>query len=99
MKLKISIALILLLGGATLIFAQTTEFTYQGKLVDNSIPANANYDFEFRLFSIEAGGAALVTIQRQGIAVSNGVFNVSIDFGANFPGANRYLEIALKPAG
>ena len=27
--------------------AQTTEFTYQGSLKDNSAPANTNYDFEF----------------------------------------------------
>ena len=29
--------------------AQTTAFTYQGKLADGANPANGNYDFEFRL--------------------------------------------------
>jgi len=31
-------------------YAQTNEFTYQGKLNHNGGPANGAYDFEFRLF-------------------------------------------------
>jgi hypothetical protein len=79
--------------------AQTTEFTYQGKLTDGAAPPTANYDFEFRLFSAETGGAALGTVQRLGVAVSGGLFTVKLDFGAQFDGANRWLEIAVKPAG
>lgn len=84
---------------ASLVSAQTTEFNYQGRLTDNSLPANTNYDFEFRLFDVASGGTALGTQQRLGIVVSSGVFTVSLDFGAQFNGTARYLEIAVKPAG
>ena len=74
MKTKFFIALIFLSIGAIALNAQTTEFTYQGCLLDGSMPPTANYDFEFRLFSVESGGAAISTIQRLGVAVSNGIF-------------------------
>src|SRR5687767_6812439 len=48
--------------------AQTTEFTYQGRLLDGPLPATANYDFEFRLFDAETGGAVLASQQRLGVA-------------------------------
>jgi len=53
----------------------------------------------FRLFSVETGGAAIGTLQRPGVVVSNGVFSVKLDYGSGFPGANRWLEIAVRPAG
>jgi hypothetical protein len=79
--------------------AQTTTFTYQGKLTDNALPANANYDFEFRLFSVDTGGIALGTLQRLNTAVATGIFTVQLDFGGQFGGSDRWLEIAVKPAG
>jgi len=81
--------------------AQTTEFTYQGSLSIGSPPAPAtgNYDFEFRLFSVDTGGSAIGTLQRLNVPVSNGVFSVKLDFGAQFPGASRYLEIGVRTAG
>lgn len=93
------LALFILFGFST-VSAQTNEFTYQGRLNDNSLPANANYDFEFRLFDASASGTLLGTRQRSGVPVSNGVFTVRLDFpAANFNGDNRWLEIAVKPAG
>ena len=62
------------------------------------MPPTANYDFEFRLF--DAGGAIIAGQQRLNVPVTSGVFNVSLDFGAGaFPGANRTLEISVRPAG
>ena len=98
MKTNTFIALLFLFIGALTIKAQTTEITYQGRLTDGSIAPSAAYDFEFRLFAVEAGGAALSIVQRPNVAVANGVFTVKLDFGANFDGAPRWLEIALKPA-
>ena len=37
--------------------AQTTAFTYQGKLTDAGAAANGPYDFTFRLFTAVAGGS------------------------------------------
>src|ERR1044072_7423280 len=80
--------------------AQTAEITYHGKLVDNGLPANASYDFEFRLYDASTGGTLLDTRTRLAVAVSNGIFSVQLDFPtAVFSGANRYLEIFVRPAG
>ena len=98
MKRKIFIALFFLTIGVSILKAQTTEFTYQGRLTDGGLPASAAFDFEFRLFAVEAGGAALAAIQRPGVAVANGIFTVKLDFGANFDGGARWLEIAVKLA-
>lgn len=94
----ISTVLLFIIFGATTVFSQTTEFSYQGFLSDNSASANGNFDFEFRLFDVATGGTSLGSIQRQNVAVTNGVFSVVLDFGA-FPAANRFLEIAVRPPG
>lgn len=80
--------------------AQTTEFSYQGNLKDGGNPANGNYDFEFALYDNPMVGSPIgPTIQRNMVAVANGSFTVKLDFGSVFPGANRYLDVRVKPAG
>ncbi|MBK8466113.1 MAG: tail fiber domain-containing protein [Chloracidobacterium sp.] len=83
------------------ISAQTTEFTYQGSLQDGANPANGNYDFEFRLFDLASGGVQQgSTVQRLNVAVANGIFTVSLDFGSGtLPGADRFLDIEVRTAG
>ena len=99
MNKSIGILLIVLLT-AFAVSAQTTEFTYQGSLKDGANSANGNYDFEFVLFDAVSGGAQLgSTLTRNGVAVTNGIFSVSLDFGSQFPGAGRFLEIHVKLAG
>src|SRR5262249_39065489 len=82
--------------------AQTTAFTYQGKLADTGTPANGNYDFQFKLFDQLSGGAQQGTTQAlTNVTVSAGVFTVQLDFGACgscFDGASRFLDIAVKPS-
>jgi len=82
-------------------FAQTSSFTYQGRLTDGGTAANGNYDLQFVLFDSLSGGAQVGSTQTLNtVAVSNGVFTVSLDFGANaFNGANRFLEISARPLG
>ncbi len=82
------------------ITAQTTEFTYQGSLRDGGQTPNANYDFEFRLYDAPSGGTQIGSVLiRTGVAVSEGVFAVKLDFPGGFPGADRYLEIGVRTAG
>src|SRR5262245_22912501 len=89
-----------LLLGASLSRAQTTVFTYQGRLNDGANPANGNYDFQFKIFDALANGSQQgSTITLNNVVVANGSFSVQLDFGANFPGATRFLEIAVKVAG
>ncbi len=81
-------------------FAQTTAFTYQGSLNSGGVVANGNHDFEFVLFDAASGGAQVgPAVTQNGIVVTNGIFAVSLDFGNQFPGAGRFLEIRARIPG
>ena len=70
------------------VFAQSTEFTYQGSLKDGAGAATGNYDFEFALFdSLAAGSQIGSTLTRNTVAVAGGTFAVKLDFGSQFPRA------------
>ena len=85
---------ILLLSFA--VFPQATAFSYQGRLTDMGSPVTGTRFFRFTLYD-ENGMAIPGAGVEQMLAVTNGVFDTSIDFGAGvFPGANRSLEIAVK---
>lgn len=85
--------------GAAATVAQTSAFTYQGKLTDGGNPANGTFDLQFTLFEVLNGGAQQgVTLTREDVVVISGVFTVQLDFGAAaFPGAARFLEIGVRP--
>lgn len=59
------------------------------------------YDFQFRTFDAPTAGIALgSTVSLTGIGVTNGLFTVTLDFGANvFTGPARYLDLAAKTNG
>lgn len=80
------------------VFAQTTVFTYQGKLTDSGGAAQSNYQMQFKLYG-SAGGSDQIggTITNINVAISQGIFTVQLDFGAPaFPGADRFLQIAVR---
>ena len=82
------------------ISAQTTEFTYQGSLKISGTAATGNYDFDFTLFDdLTTGDQVGPNLVRANVTVTNGIFSVSLDFGNQFPGANRFLEIRVRPSG
>ena len=95
------LCLLLLLSGLVTVQAQTTQFTYQGRLTDSSLPANGAYDFQFALFNaVSAGTQVGSTVSLTNINVSSGNFTVTLDFGAgSFPGTSRFLEISVRLAG
>ena len=72
-----------------------TAFTYQGRLVENGSPATGPYDLEIKLFDAPAGGTQIfTTLTYEDVAVGNGLFTVSLDFGpSTFAGSARWLEI------
>lgn len=102
---RFGLRIVLLVGCAFFLrsaaFAQTTTFSYQGKLTDGANAANGNYDLQFALFDSLAGGNQIgSTLTRVNTIVSGGIFTVQLDFGVTaFPGANRFLEIGVRPAG
>ena len=90
-----------MLLGVSATVAQTSSFTYQGRLADGGTAANGNYDLQFALWDSLSGGTQIASTQTLNtVVVSNGVFTVSLDFGANaFTGASRFLEISARPTG
>ena len=88
----------LLLSLVRNIDAQPSAFTYQGRLVNSNAPANGLFDFQMRLYNVASGGSQVGnTASVPDISVSNGLFTVSLDFGAAaFDGTPRWLEIDVR---
>src|SRR5262245_25676793 len=78
-----------------------TAFTYQGRLTDAGGPASGSFDFRFTLFDAVTGGAAVAgPVSASGVAVAQGLFTLSLDFGpAAFAGQARWMQIEVRPAG
>ncbi|HQU83470.1 MAG TPA: collagen-like protein [Pyrinomonadaceae bacterium] len=88
----------ILLLCAAAVFAQTSAFSYQGRLNDASLPANGSYDLQFALYDAVSAGTQVGTTQTlTGVTISQGIFSVTLDFGAAaFTGADRFLEMRVK---
>src|SRR5262245_50098386 len=82
--LILSLAVLLLSANES--SAQTTLFSYQGKLTDAGNPANGTYDLQFRLFDtviVGTGAQQGPTITAPNWPVTAGIFTIALDFGAN----------------
>ena len=100
-NLALLFSLIVLASG--ICFAQTSAFTYQGKLASSGTPANGPYQFEFKLFDASdvANSNQIGTTQTVVAAVQNGAFATRLDFGAPafVASQDRWLEISVRPPG
>lgn len=78
--------------------AQLTAFTYQGQLKEGGQPASGPHDFRIRLFGVPSGGTQIgSTLCREDVDVSNGLFEVQLDFGQQFTTLEgRYLDIQVR---
>ncbi|MCL4789434.1 MAG: tail fiber domain-containing protein [Verrucomicrobia bacterium] len=86
-----------LAASATQLRAQGTTFTYQGRLEAAGAPYTGLAEMQFRLWDAASGGSQLgSTLTVTPVGVTNGLFTVSLDFGNQFTGAHRWLEIALR---
>ena len=78
-------------------FGQGTALTYQGRLNDGTNPANGSYDLRFGLYNAASGGAQQGNaITNSPTGITNGLFTVTLDFGNQFTGADRWLEIGVR---
>ena len=103
-KLKLHLLLLTLLSLSGFAHAQGTAISYQGRLNDGGLPATGLYDFTFHVFDAEVDGTDLagtpVTLPFDAVPVTNGLFNVSLDFGSGiFNGPARWLEITVRTNG
>jgi hypothetical protein len=76
-----------------------SAFTYQGRLMDGSNPANGVYDFIFRLYddAVVTPPVPIGTVVLDDYTVTNGLFMAELDFGADaFTGYERWLEIGVR---
>jgi hypothetical protein len=82
-------------------FAQGTAFTYQGRLNDGAGAANGTYDARFAIYdALTLGTQHGPMLTNSAMAVSNGLFTVTLDFGTGvFNGDARWLEIAARTNG
>ncbi len=95
---KCAITLTALAFAAGPALAQSTAFTYQGRLKEADAPANGLHDLRFRLFDAAIGGAQVgATLCLNNVNVADGLFTVQLDFGQQFATvAERHLEIEVR---
>ena len=97
MKTRSLLALLICLTSSYL-HAQTSEFTYQGRLTENGVAANGTYQFKFTLqnyFSNQVASPVFPTL-----GVTNGLFTLTFDWGNSvFDGSVRFLEIGVRTNG
>src|SRR5258708_18385902 len=81
--------------------AQGTAFTYQGRLNEQGVAANGNYDLTFALYDASSGGIAVgLPLTNAAVGVSNALFTITLDFEPGvFPNANRWLELRVGTDG
>ncbi|MCX6902141.1 MAG: tail fiber domain-containing protein [Verrucomicrobia bacterium] len=89
------------LGGVTRAESLGSAFTYQGKLTDGGQSAQGNYDLRFILYDAATDGHSVAgPVTNSPVAVNNGLFTTSLDFGAGlFTGEARWLEIGVRANG
>jgi hypothetical protein len=89
-----------LLAAAGTALAVGTEFTWQGELRESGLPATGTYDLEFRLFAAASGGSPLGPVRTLSAqAINGGIYTALLDFGDQFTGEPRWLEISVRRSG
>jgi hypothetical protein len=76
--------------------AQTTAFTFQGRLTSGGAAASGTFSMQFKLFDAAGGGTQQGATLSQNVAVDGGLFTARLDFGAQFSGAARFLEVTVS---
>ena len=73
------------LGAVETLCAQGTAFMYQGRLNDGGNPATGNYDLRFQVYdAVTNGNAISQPLTNAAVAVNNGLFTTTLDFGPAF---------------
>ncbi|MCC6952180.1 MAG: hypothetical protein IT433_12150 [Phycisphaerales bacterium] len=79
--------------------AQSTAFTYQGKLAQSGVAANGLFHFRYTFYSVREGGTATSpTACADDVAVSDGLVTVIVALTPP-AGSNTYVEIQTRPGG
>jgi hypothetical protein len=100
MKVLLVVALALT-AAAGVVFgasAAPTAFTYQGRLYSNGDLASGSYNLTFKAYDLLTGGTQIgPTLTKSVTPVSNGYFQVPLDFGPDVSrGVRVWLEITVQ---
>src|ERR1041385_1722004 len=98
MKQPLNCMLLLALSAAGLAEAGPlgTAFTYQGRLDQDGQAANGSYQMTFWLYTGPTGGSPIASNIVSSVAVSEGLFTQTVDFGAGFfDGNERWMSITV----
>ncbi len=78
--------------------AQTTEFTYQGRLTDAGRAASGVYEIQFELYTAPTRGLRAATaITNSNVQVVDGFFTTQLNFGPGvFTGASLWIEVGVR---
>ncbi len=88
--------MILLLAIGLTVAAQAGPLTYQGQLQDSSGLVDDQVDIVFELYDQDEGGSAMDTDVHNDVMVSDGLFQVELDFGSGvFDGGERWLQVIV----
>jgi hypothetical protein len=81
--------------------AQSTAFTYQGRLADTGTTASGSYDLSFTAYDAASNGNQVgPSVTNVAVVVSNGLFTTTLDLGSGvFTGADLWLEVAVSTNG
>ena len=92
------LALLLSVAFAVQLLAQSTAFTYQGRLMEDGQPANGIYELVFSLYDTPTGGQFLILLgSTNSYSITNGLFTAQLDFGQEvFTGQPLWLQIEAK---
>lgn len=95
--MRISALFLSLILLAAVAHAQSeTAITYQGQLQDGAQPFDGTAGMEFRLFDSLEGGSQVGTVQTLAdVPVTNGLFQVELDFGNVYGAGPLYLEVRI----
>jgi hypothetical protein len=76
---------------------QLPDFVYQGRLQQDGVPANGNFDLSFALYDAPSDGNQVgATIDEADYPIDDGVFSLSLSFPGAFTGTQLYLEVSVE---
>lgn len=79
--------------------AVTTKFTHQAQIKRNGVLFTGTCNMRFTLWDAAAGGTQQASYTAPALVpVSDGIFTVEVDFGAQFKGEARWLQAETKCA-